>query len=274
MSLDRPSLAGSCGALTTAHGGDSSRSCRLSHHDPASKSSTYSRRQRSSRPSREEWQGARDALAKLEAEQAKRNDEISSTSARPTITGTAPGRDCSVKQRYNSRPHRDRRAAAIPVHSRRDSGAVVQQGHLSTKLLGVVYAGLPAEISEEGLEPGAILLGNDFTRIVGSRLGAGHDEPASTKLRPCQRPLELGEHAEQAISWSVVCGENVGDASLPVLEMLVEVRPDELLFAAEGAVERGLGDAGPFDDPVYTDNMHAFRIKELVGGGQQAISRR
>ncbi len=50
-----------------------------------------------------------------------------------------------------------------------------------------------------------------------------------------------------------------------------EVGPDELLLAAERAVERGLGHARLLDDAVDADRVDALLVEELVGGGEQSV---
>ena len=55
------------------------------------------------------------------------------------------------------------------------------------------------------------------------------------------------------------------------MHVLLEVRPNKLLFAPEGVVEGGLGDAGPLDDAVDPDDVHTFRVEELIGGSQQSV---
>ena len=56
---------------------------------------------------------------------------------------------------------------------------------------------------------------------------------------------------------------------MPAPHVLLEVGANEVLLAAKGVVERGLRDAGTFSYPVDANHMHAFRVEELVGGGQQ-----
>ena len=53
----------------------------------------------------------------------------------------------------------------------------------------------------------------------------------------------------------------------------LQVRPDELLFAPEGAVERGLGDAGALDHAVDPDRSHPLGVEQLAGRLQQALAR-
>ena len=67
-------------------------------------------------------------------------------------------------------------------------------------------------------------------------------------------------------------GQNLRDAALPSTEVVLEVNAHELVLAAKGVVQRGLGDAGPFNDPLNANDVHAFRVEQLVGGGKQPIS--
>jgi hypothetical protein len=139
-------------------------------------------------------------------------------------------------------------------------------------MLGVACAGCLGKISEEGPKPATILIRHDFTRIARSCLCGGADEPTPAKLGPCQQPFNLAEYAQEALFRRVVCGQNLGDAALPSAEVLLKVGADELVLAAKGVVEGGLCDACPFNNPVNPDDMHAFGIEKLVGGGKQTIS--
>ena len=58
------------------------------------------------------------------------------------------------------------------------------------------------------------------------------------------------------------------------LAAALEVGPDQLVLAAERAVQRSLGDAGALDDAVDADGVHALGVEELVRGGEQALARR
>ena len=51
-----------------------------------------------------------------------------------------------------------------------------------------------------------------------------------------------------------------------------EVGADQLFLAAEGVVERRLGDPGASDDPVDADHVHALGVEELVGRVEQAVA--
>jgi len=166
-----------------------------------------------------------------------------------------------------------RRATAILVHSRGDGGSVIQQRQLSANRPGILCAGGLGEFDKEGSEPGPIPVSNAFACIAGSRLRTRTDEPASTKFRSFQGGLELGKNAKKARSWRVVRGEDMTDAFLALTEVVLEVRAHELVLAAKDAVQRGLGDAGPFDNAVNAHDMHPFRVEELVGRDQQPISR-
>ena len=94
-----------------------------------------------------------------------------------------------------------------------------------------------------------------------------------SEISPCQRSLHLGEDADKTLTWRVARSQNAPDTPLSDCKVLLKVGANELVFAAKDAVKRGLCDAGPFNDAVNTDDVHAFRIEELVGGGQQAVSR-
>src|SRR6202011_2605880 len=76
---------------------------------------------------------------------------------------------------------------------------------------------------------------------------------------------------EEALSRRFVCGQNTRDALLALAEVLLKVCAHELVLAAEGAIQRRLCDAGPFDNAVNTDHVHAFRVEQLVGGFKQAV---
>src|SRR5579863_5000061 len=54
----------------------------------------------------------------------------------------------------------------------------------------------------------------------------------------------------------------------------VEVGADELLFAAERAVERSLGDAGTLDDAIDPDRLDALGVEKLARRVQQPLPRR
>ncbi len=54
----------------------------------------------------------------------------------------------------------------------------------------------------------------------------------------------------------------------------LEVGPDELVLAAERAVQAGLGDAGALDDLVDADGVDALLVEQLVGGGEETVARR
>src|ERR1700730_2589901 len=136
---------------------------------------------------------------------------------------------------------------------------------------GVPRAGCLSKIGKERLEPGTVLVSNDFACIAGTRLGSGADEPASAKLCPRHQLFDLAEHAKEALSRRFACGQNARDALLASAEVLLKVCADELVLAAEGAIQRGLCDAGPFDNAVNTDHVHAFRVEQLVGGVKQAV---
>jgi len=53
-----------------------------------------------------------------------------------------------------------------------------------------------------------------------------------------------------------------------------QIGPDESVFAAEGAVEGGLGHAGPLDHAVDADGVDALLVEQLVGCGQQPVAGR
>jgi hypothetical protein len=48
-----------------------------------------------------------------------------------------------------------------------------------------------------------------------------------------------------------------------------EVRLHQFLFASEHVVQRRLGHAGAFDDPVDADGLDAFVVEEFIGGVEQ-----
>ena len=106
------------------------------------------------------------------------------------------------------------------------------------------------------------------------RLGAGQDESAAPELLGCQRCVHLGEDAEDPISRVVVGGKNACHAHLAVLEVLLEVSANELVLAPEDAVKGRLRHPGTLDDAVDPHDVHALRIEELVGGREQALTRR
>src|SRR6266849_4665830 len=185
----------------------------------------------------------------------------------------ASRRDRGVQQRYDRTAHSLGRGAPILVHSSGDCSAVVKQEQLSSKLLGVACARCLGKVGEEGPKPRSILLCHLYARVRGSRLRSGADELAATKRRPCQHAFSLGEHGQEALSGVGVRGQNARDAVLPDEEVPLQVGAYEVVLAAESVVQRGLGDAGPFDDPVDADHVDAFRIKQLVRRGEQSISR-
>jgi hypothetical protein len=47
---------------------------------------------------------------------------------------------------------------------------------------------------------------------------------------------------------------------------IVQVRADQVVFAAEVVVQRSLGDAGLLEDPVDADAVYALVVEEAVGG--------
>ena len=53
----------------------------------------------------------------------------------------------------------------------------------------------------------------------------------------------------------------------------VEVGADQAFLAPEGAVQRGLGDAGVRDHAVDPDRVDAFGVEELGGGVEEALTR-
>jgi len=52
----------------------------------------------------------------------------------------------------------------------------------------------------------------------------------------------------------------------------IEVRADQLFLAAEGVVQRRLGDARALDHAVDPDGVHALLVEELARRLQQALT--
>src|SRR6185369_16125336 len=88
-----------------------------------------------------------------------------------------------------------------------------------------------------------------------------------------QLPLAF-EHGQQALTRGVVAVHSpldaLGDAGVAGLQ----VGTDQLVLAAEGVVQRGLGHAGLLDDAVDADRVYALVVEQLVGRRQQPLARR
>jgi hypothetical protein len=60
---------------------------------------------------------------------------------------------------------------------------------------------------------------------------------------------------------------------LAVLKVLLEVGANKSVLAAEVSVERGLRDPRLLEQAVDADHVHAFFVEQVVGDGQEAVSR-
>jgi hypothetical protein len=79
------------------------------------------------------------------------------------------------------------------------------------------------------------------------------------------------EDAQQPVAGVLESLQAGGDPGLAGGVAPLEVGPDQLVLAAEGAVQRGLGHAGPLDDAVDAHHVDALVVEELVGRVEEAI---
>ena len=104
------------------------------------------------------------------------------------------------------------------------------------------------------------------------RFGAGPGERAAAIVRLGEQLALALEHGQQPLARGVVplhrLRDALGDAGVAGLQ----VGADQLVLAAEGVVQRGLGHAGLLDDPVDADRVHALVVEQLVRRGQQPLA--
>ena len=97
-------------------------------------------------------------------------------------------------------------------------------------------------------------------------LGAGVDERAAAEGRLGGQLAQQIEHAEDPLARILVARAIRSEIRCcRVSPRALQIGAHQLVLAAEGAVERGLGDAGPLDHPVDPDRVDPLLIEELVG---------
>ena len=199
-----------------------------------------------------------------------------------TVGAASAGAASGPRRRVGQRRIEQRRGGGarrggrtrVPVHPRRDRRPVVKQRKLPGQALGRGHArGLP-EFDEQRPYPGTELVGDLLDGAAGAGLRTGVHKRAAAETRLRERLAEHVENPQKAIPGRLVARERPGDALLPGRVPGGEIAPDELVLAAEDAVEGGLGHPGTRDYPVDADGVHALFVKQLVGGGQQPLAGR
>ena len=162
----------------------------------------------------------------------------------------------------------------VVVHPRGLPAAVVEQVQLAGQDLGLGHAGVGGQVGQQRAHPAAVSVGGLLGRVAGMGFRAGPGERAAAVVRLGEQLPLAFEHGQQALARGVVAFYRphyaLGDAGVAGLQ----VGADQLVLAAEGVVQRGLGHAGLLDDAVDADRVHALVVEQLVGRGQQPLARR
>jgi beta-glucanase (GH16 family) len=164
---------------------------------------------------------------------------------------------------------RDRR---VVILARRQHPAVIQSVDLPAEQHGVGRSGCGGQFGEQVPEPAAVGLGNLVRGAARPGFGRGPVKGAAAEIGAGeQRGLHV-EDAQQALAGIVVRVDGRPQPGCRELHPVFEVGPDQLVLAAEVAVQRGARDIGPFDDPVDADAVHALGVEQLIRGLQQALA--
>jgi UDP-N-acetylglucosamine 2-epimerase (non-hydrolysing) len=162
----------------------------------------------------------------------------------------------------------------VVVHPRGGPAAVVEQVQLAGQDFGLGHAGLHGQLGQQRADPVTVGLGGLLGRVAGMGFRAGPGERAAPVVRLGEQLALAFEHGQQALARGVVAFHRLRDALGDAGVACLQVGADQLVLAAEGVVQRGLGHAGPLDDAVDADRVHALVVEQLVGRGQQPLARR
>src|SRR4030095_6977021 len=123
---------------------------------------------------------------------------------------------------------------------------------------------------EQLADPTPVFITDGPRALTRGKLRVRHQEGTSAEPRLREDIGHRIEHSQYLLARAAVPGYRCLDARAPRLLAPLQVRAHQLLLAAEGRVQRGLGHTRVLQHAVDAHIVDAVPVEELISCGEQA----